>query len=123
MLYQDATQGLFQVLDLRDHVVASVVGVDTEEETTSWTPDALEDGVYQWSARAVDASGMASDWAEPRTFVVGRPDYAEEPELGGMVDDTSSEGCSCASTGRSGGLVAMVFSLIVLIQRRKTPRC
>jgi len=60
-----------------------------------------------------------------RSFVVGRPDHVEEPELGGMVVDSKEQGCSCA-TSESGSRVGAAWLLMLLglvAQRRKIPRC
>jgi len=113
----------FQILNLRDFEVASTSGIEQAEETTSWTPEVLEDGYYQWSARAVDASGLASEWADPRTLSVGTPDVAEEPSLGGTVDDEKAQGCSCASNTKPKGLIVLLLGALAVVQRRKTPRC
>src|SRR4051794_15237375 len=39
-------------------------------ETKSWTPSALPDGTYYWSARAQDAIGLPSAWTSNRTFTI-----------------------------------------------------
>jgi len=113
----------FQILDLRDLVVASTSGVEQTEETTSWIPEMLEDGHYQWNARAVDTSGMASEWAEPRTLTVGSPDVVVEPSLGGTVDDEKAQGCSCGAAVKPKGFLVLFLGALVVVQRRKTPRC
>ncbi len=114
----------FQVLDLRDTVILESGTVEQGEDTTIWAPGLMDEGYYQWTARAVDESGMASDWATARSFVVGTPDQVEEPELGGMVSDGKSSGCSCTSAAahpRSTLLwIASLFGLV--LQRRKRPR-
>ena len=115
----------FQVRDLRDSVVDEVVGLEQGEATTHWAPGVLDEGNYQWTARAIDASGQVSDWASPRSVVVGSPDHVEEPALGGMVTDEKAEGCSCSSGGpsTSSRLGFVLLVLMGLAQRRKIPRC
>jgi MYXO-CTERM domain-containing protein len=115
----------FEVRDLRDTVVAEAAGLEQGEETSEWSPGALDEGYYQWTARGVDEGGEASEWAEIRSFVVGRPDHVEEPELGGMVVDSKQQGCSCTTPG-SGSRVGAAWLLMLLgwvVQRRKMPRC
>ncbi len=113
----------FRITDLRDHEVAESPTIESGEATTSWVPDGLIDGHYQWSARAMDESGVASDWAESRTIIVGTPDVAEEPSLGATVDDDKAEGCSCGARSAPRGFLALFLGAIVFAYRRKTPRC
>lgn len=114
----------FRVLDLRDAIVAESEPVEQGDDTTEWAPGALDEGYYQWTARAVDATDVESDWAIPRSFVVGTPDQVEEPELGGMVADDKASGCSCATASsphRSLGIwIAGILGLV--LQRRKRLR-
>ena len=111
------------ILDLRDNVIEAVIGLDQGEESTRWVPAPLVEGNYQWTARAIDNSGVVSAWADPRSMVVGSPDHVDEPALGGMVSDANAEGCGCTQSGsrRSFGFVLLV--LAGLLQRRKMPRC
>jgi MYXO-CTERM domain-containing protein len=114
----------FHILDLRDALVEGVEGVEQGDSATAWAPELLDEGHYQWTSRATDASGLSSDWAEPRTIVVGNPDHAVEPDLGGMVDDKQAEGCSCSSTSsQRSSLIWLTLAIFGLAQRRKTPRC
>jgi len=114
----------FHILDLRDALVEGVEGVEQGDSVTAWAPELLDEGHYQWTSRAMDASGVSSDWAEPRTIVVGNPDHAVEPDLGGMVDDKQAEGCSCSSTSsQRSSLIWLTLAIFGLAQRRKTPRC
>lgn len=113
----------FKLMDLRDAVIETGDAIEQGDDSTIWVPSALEEGNYQWTARARDADGNASEWAVPRSFVVGTPDQVEEPELGGMIVNGKSEGCSCASGGRgSAQWVWLVGVLAVVAQRRKRLR-
>jgi MYXO-CTERM domain-containing protein len=115
----------FEVRDLRDTVVAEAAALEQGEENSEWSPGALGEGYYQWTARGVDEDGEASEWAEIRSFVVGRPDHVEEPELGGTVVDSKEQGCSCTTPG-SGSKMGAAWVLMLLglvVQRRKMPRC
>jgi hypothetical protein len=114
----------FQIRDLRDRAVADSGAVELGDGTTSWSPDVLDDGQYQWAARAVDEAGAASEWTEPRSIIVGTAEVAEEPQLGGMVSDEKAEGCGCSNpSSKSSGTVGFLVALLALVQRRKTPRC
>ena len=113
----------FQVMDLRDSVIDAADAIEQGDESTTWIPAPLDEGNYQWTARARDADGMASEWAVPRTFVVGTPDQVEEPDLGGMIVNGKSEGCSCSS-GARGSMQWVWFAAVLAAvgQRRKRPR-
>jgi hypothetical protein len=122
----DPEQGVntydFRIMDLRDADAGSADGVTEGDGTTAWAPESLPEGYYQWIARAVDAEGLASDWASPSTFVVGTPDTVSEPEVGGEVSTDQDKGCGCASTRPS----SMWFWFLPAIfgwvrQRRKRP--
>ena len=113
----------FKLMDLRDAVIETGDAIEQGDDSTIWVPSALEEGNYQWTARARDADGIASEWAVPRSFVVGTPDQVEEPELGGMIVNGKSDGCSGASGGRgSAQWVWLVGILAVVAQRRKRLR-
>ena len=111
------------VMNLRDQVMAEANALETDSDVVSWDPGLFEDGHYQWTSRAVDASGIASDWAQPRSFYVGSPDYADQPELDGAQDYSKTEGCSCSQGPDRGQWAWLVIGALVLIQRRKRPRC
>jgi MYXO-CTERM domain-containing protein len=114
----------FKVLDLRDGLIAETSDIEQGDETTEWSPGVLDEGHYQWTARAIDEEGEESDWADTRSFVVGTPDQVEEPDLGGMVSNGKSNGCSCSSSSQSPGHLVWAIGLIGLIaQRRNRPRC
>jgi MYXO-CTERM domain-containing protein len=113
----------FQVVDLRDAVIAEVDAVDEGDAHTAWSPGFLEDGTYLWTARAMDSDGESSAWAEPRSIVVGTPGLLEEPEVGGMVVDPKADGCSCTSARQSTRGWGWLLLLVGLIaQRRRSPR-
>jgi len=111
------------VMDLRDQVTVEATDVEADGDLVSWNPGDLEDGQYQWSARAVDASGVESDWATPRTFYVGSLEYADQPELDGVEDFSKNAGCSCSQGPVRGQWVWLVLGALGLLQRRKRPRC
>ena len=113
----------FMVMDLRDRVVAEATTVESEGDLVAWTPGVLDAGFYQWTSRAVDASGVQSDWAESRSFYVGSPDYVEPSELDGLEDYSKTEGCSCSQGTARGQWAWWVLGLLGLLQRRKRPRC
>ena len=112
-----------QVMDLRDLLVAEATAVEAEAEVVSWSPGELESGYYQWTSRAVDASGVESDWAEVRTFYVGSPDYADPSELDGTEVDPKGSGCSCSQGPAQGQWIWWSLGVLGLLQRRKRPRC
>jgi MYXO-CTERM domain-containing protein len=113
----------FQVVDLRDAVIAEVDAVDEGDAHTAWSPGFLEDGTYLWTARAMDSDGESSAWAEPRSIVVGTPGLLEEPEVGGMVVDPKADGCSCTSARQSTRGWGWLLLLVGLVaQRRRSPR-
>jgi MYXO-CTERM domain-containing protein len=119
---QSANTYDFRIMDLRDADAGSVDGVIEEEGSTAWAPDSLPEGYYQWMARAVDAEGLASEWASPSTFVVGTPDAVSEPEVGGEVTTEEDKGCGCASTRSSTLWVWFLPALFGWVrQRRKRP--
>jgi hypothetical protein len=113
----------FQILDLRDGLVAEGLDIAQGEGTTQWLAEPLDEGHYQWTARAVDDGGEMSDFAAVRSFVVGNPSAVQEPDLGGMVGDPKAEGCSCSATTSPKPLVWIFLVLLGLVQRRKSPRC
>ena len=119
---EDVTHDLM-VMDLRDRVVAEAMAVEADGDVVSWDPGVLESGYYQWSSRAVDASGVESEWAEPRSFYVGSPEYADQPELDGVEDFSKTEGCGCSQSPARGQWAWWLLGAVGLLQRRKRPRC
>ena len=111
------------VMNLRDQVMAEASAIETDSDVVSWDPGVFEDGHYQWTSRAVDAGGVASEWAQSRSFYVGNPDYADQPELDGVQDYSKTEGCSCSQGPARGQWAWWALGVLVLIQRRKRPRC
>ena len=60
-------------------------GTLTDAQSWSWSPAALSDGAYWWSARAQDSSGDQSAWTTPTEFIVDTTP-ADVPALGAPVD-------------------------------------
>jgi len=113
----------FQVLDTRDVAVVSTEAVDEGDVSTQWSPGALDDGLYRWTARAVDSDGEASDWADGHTIVVGLPAGYDEPEVGGVVSDDKADGCRCSTSNTgSRGWLWSVLLVGLMVQRRRNPR-
>ncbi|MCB9777098.1 MAG: PKD domain-containing protein [Alphaproteobacteria bacterium] len=109
-------------------VVAEVTGVSEDGSgQTSWAPGTLDDGVYAWTARAVDEGGDASEWADAWVFAVidGAIVGADEGgDTGGDGLDPSIKGtgCSCSSAGgsaRGGGLALVLFGMVGLLGLRR----
>ncbi len=119
----DPEQGIntydFRIMDLRDADAGSIDGVSEGDETTSWAPGALPEGYYQWMARAVDAEGLASEWASSSTFVVGTPDAVSEPEVGGEVSTSADKGCGCASARPTTMWVWIIPALFGWVRQRR----
>lgn len=61
----------------------------------------LEDGGYNWRARAVDEKGLASDWTESWSFTVSAP------------------GCGCSSSGRQADAWLGLLLLLVAWAARR----
>jgi len=93
---------------------------------TSWSVSALPDGVYSWTARAVDTTGLASDWAAPWVFsVTGGVVTGGDTGLGADPLTVIAQGCACSSGGTQapgrGGLAGLlvVLGLAGLRRRRR----
>jgi MYXO-CTERM domain-containing protein len=80
--------------------------------TSAWTPEPFEDGLYSWTARAVDPEGLVSDWATARAFEVAT-ESSPEPEEAVKAEPASFWGCSTPTgSPRSGlGMLAVVLGL------------
>jgi len=113
----------FVVSDLRDQPVAEARGVEATGETVTWEPGDLPEGFYQWSTRAIDDSGVASEWAIPRGFYVGSPDYAEGVELENELAEAAGSGCGCSQAPPEGRWLWLFAVLTGIAYRRKRPRC
>ena len=111
-------------------VVATDDGLSTVVETgaslaatdglVAWTVGAgLPDGTYYWSARAIDAEGLASEWAPAWSFTVeggGVEDTAGIEDTGLTV---SAGDCGCASAPSTDGFAVGALALALLTIRRK----
>lgn len=85
----------FAILDSGEWTIQSGVVTEDSTGTTAWNPSALADGDYSWSARATDAWGLSSEWADSRALVVGSPSDTGEPadtDTGDTSTDTSDSG-------------------------------
>ncbi|MCK6507798.1 PKD domain-containing protein [Myxococcota bacterium] len=115
------------VVDRLGGTVLSGEGLPEGEGQTTWTPEALPDGVYSWTARAVDESGNASPWAQAWVFQVGAGVSGDGGADGGADSgagmQVAGEGCGCASGGEGAGggraLVAGLVGLLGLAWRRR----
>lgn len=93
----------------------------------SWTvTTALPDGTYYWSARAMDADGLTSDWAPAWSFTVGDGGSGDDtgtPEDTGAPGDTGlvvkGGDCGCASTPSTDGFALGALAIALLTVRRK----
>jgi MYXO-CTERM domain-containing protein len=88
---------------------------------TAWTPGELAPGSYTWTARAVDASGGVSDWADPRSFEVMGEEDTDRPGPDDSGDDTQDDkgGCGCASGASPSGVGLLAFAAVLLGLRRR----
>lgn len=77
----------------------------------SWTPTAALDGAIYWSARAVDADGVASAWATPFAFAI---------HSGDTGTTTPAGNCGCADAGPSAGAWPLLLGLLALRRRRRS---
>ncbi len=80
---------------------------------------ALEVGGYFWSARALDESGVASDWASPFLLEIYEP---EEPDDNTSSGTQSVGGCDCSTVSERAGstwLVGLLLLLPLAIRRRR----
>jgi len=105
----------FVVRDETGEVVASVEGIEEDASgVTGWAPGAFEPGQYEWSARAVDRWGLASEWADAWGFVVlGDP---VEPDV------VAGSGCKCSSSDGAEGASTWLLLLglgSLLLRRRE----
>ncbi len=76
--------------------------------TTSWAPSTLAPGSYTWTARGVDAFGLAGDWAEVRHFSVERP-----------AEDPPESFCGCATGSGPAGVGWSLALLVGVVFRRR----
>lgn len=106
-------QALSYEFEVRDAGGDKLQGGEVDEDpsgTTSFVPEALEPGLYGWTARAIDDQGAASDWAAERTFEI-----LGEPDEDGEVDE---RGCGCnAAAGATGGF--WLLGLLAFVRRRR----
>lgn len=81
----------------------------------TWSPAALEPGIYAWTARATDSTGLAGAWASSATFAV-----AGEDEGSPQDEETMPKGCACASgTARPASLGLLLLPALVGWGRRR----
>ena len=108
------------VLDRLGGTVLSVEGLTEGEGQTSWTPEPLPDGVYSWTARAVDSDGNASDWAAAWVFQVEGGANGDGGADSGGDASAEGEGCACSSSAAPapGGLL-VGLGLLGLIGLRR----
>jgi MYXO-CTERM domain-containing protein len=101
---------------------------EDESGYTAWTPEDMADGVYTWTARAVDPFGLASDWAEERVFTVstgtggdtGDPIPDDTGAKAATTTTADADGCGCASAPKwPAGLLVLALAAL---RRRRDPR-
>lgn len=114
----DALSYEILVVDRSGAVVRSESGlVEGEDGQIDWAPEPLDAGVYSWTARAVDASGLTSSWASSWAFAVGSSGEGLEPD-----EETSKEtGCACSSAAPPGPAAGAwgLLGLVLLAWRRR----
>ena len=103
-----------------EDVIASVDSVLATGDFTSWVVNLPVAGPVYWSARAFDADGASSDWADPWLYVA--------PELIDVGDDdddstTPDPDCACSSSftgpGATPGLLLVLLLAPALMVRRR----
>lgn len=90
-------------------ILAFDENIEAEGDTISWAPSGVSGSVF-WTARAVDNSGVASDWAEPWEVAIGGP-------LAGC-DNCESTLVGRSSAPRGAALVGLFLALCGLRRRR-----
>ncbi len=86
-----------------------------EDGQIDWSPEMLEPGVYSWTARAVDSTGLAGPWAGSWAFAIGEGEALLEED-----EAVKAVGCSCASAGSSSpGAALSVLGLLALAGLRR----
>ncbi len=115
--------------DLSDPVATATSLTATDGAVTWDVSPALTSGTWYWSARAIDDSGLASDWAPAWAFVEFAPDDTGDtsdtgvPDTGGV--DTAGlndkpGGCGCATSGSEGSVgLGLAGTLGLLLVRRR----
>ena len=93
-------------------VVATVSGVEPGGSgQTDWVPEAIDVGLYLWTARATDSEGLSGEWAPARFLLVGSDD-------GSAVDSGSDSaravGCACAASPVAPARFAWLLGLVGL---------
>ncbi len=87
-------------------IVAFEENLEADGDTVAWAPSTVGGTVF-WTARAVDNSGVASDWAAPFEVTVGGP-------LAGCDD------CEASVAGRSSqGFGLAIFLVLTCLGRRR----
>jgi len=106
----------FRVWQGEDSTITEGIGVPLDGSgRVTWESDVELDGDLFWSARAVDADGAASAWAEAFTIVSPEPPGDDDDDGGG-----GSTGCDCASSvAGPGGRVGWLLLLVPLVLRRR----
>ncbi len=112
----------FRILAADGSIAQQADGIEQDPAgSTLWTPDPLDIGGYTWSARAVDAPGLASDWADEQSFDVGA---VEAGDTGGLLDTgvAGSEapvpadwGCGCSSASNTTAPSRLMFPVVGML--------
>jgi len=113
----------------RDAELTDVVTMSTPLAglgTTSWTVDVELSGELFWSARSIDGSDAASDWAAPWTYEVegsgDDDDSASGDDDDDDDDDTRPAACDCQSSVSSPSEMSWMLVLLpvaALLRRRR----
>jgi PKD repeat protein len=93
--------------------------VDPGGAREEWTVDVVldEDAFYDWDVRAVDDTGLASDWSAPEAFFVTADEGAPgdvhflSPRDGDSVGEVAPDLVSTETTDPEGDAVTYVFGL------------
>ena len=103
--------------------VDGTTGVTDDGATASWQPGELEPGSYTWTARAVDAQGAASDWAEAYGLTVDEEsdvdtdtDTDVDTDTDTDLADPEDKGCA---TVPGAGAWWVLLGLAALVTRRR----
>jgi MYXO-CTERM domain-containing protein len=99
------------------HTIEGVVGgntlLDGTGETTVPAGISLDPGTYEFSARAVDEHGLASDPAVGVLFTILGGGGVDDPPTGDDDDDRGTPDCGCTAAASPGSAASLLLLLAV----------
>lgn len=97
-------------------VAGANTAVDGPGEAVWQLVDELQPGTFWWSAQVIDAAGLGSGYAQPRTMVIEAE--PTPPPSGFSFGDRAPDDCQCSTTSCSASPWWLLFLVLVPALRR-----